>query len=195
MNLLAHLHLSAGLSAEETAGNVLADFLPNNLVAPPGIDRGILLHRKIDGFTDRHPLVAEACNLISPARRRLAGIIVDIAFDYTLSQKWRDHSDMELRQFIEEGYSSIQYGSRQLGEVASRLTTRMRQHQWLESYCTIEGMAQTFRRLTRRSDAVKKLLGSEVEIEANLPELQALFDQFYPILYTEATGTTYPVRR
>ena len=64
MNLLAHLHLSAGLSAEETAGNVLADFLPNDLVAPPGIDRGITLHRKIDGFTDRHPLVVEACNLI-----------------------------------------------------------------------------------------------------------------------------------
>ena len=144
MNLLAHLHLSAGLSAEETAGNVLADFLPNDLVAPPAIDRGIKLHREIDGFTDRHDLVADARALISKERRRVASIIIDIAFDYTLCQKWDDHCSTPLPQFIEEGYSTIQYGSRQLGDLAHRLTTRMRQKKWLESYSTVEGMALTF---------------------------------------------------
>ena len=91
VNLLAHLHLSAGLTPEETAGNVLADFLPNDLEPPPGIASGIDLHRHIDGFTDRHPLVAEARDLISKPRRRLASIIVDVAFDYTLCQVWDDH--------------------------------------------------------------------------------------------------------
>lgn len=188
MNLLAHLHLSVGLSAEETAGNVLADFLPNDLVAPPGIGRGITLHRKIDGFTDRHPLVAEARDLISPERRRLASIIVDVAFDYTLCQKWGEHSDTALPQFIEEGYSTIQFGARDLGEIATRLIGRMRQNQWLESYCTLDGIAQTFRRITRRSEAVKKLIGGEEEIVAKLPELQVLFDQFYPKLHAEASS-------
>ncbi len=182
MNLLAHLHLSAGLSAEETAGNVLADFLPNDLAAPPGIERGIKLHRDIDGFTDRHPLVAEARTLISRERRRLASIIIDIAFDYTLCQKWDDHSDTPLPQFIEEGYSTIQYGSRELGDIAHRLTSHMRQKKWLESYASVEGMALTFERITYRSDAVKKLLGAEGEIVEKLPELQQLFDRFYPEL-------------
>lgn len=188
MNLLAHLHLSAGLDAEETAGNVLADFLPNGLVAPPGIARGIALHRQIDSFTDRHPLVAAARNLISPDRRRLASIIVDVAFDYTLCQKWRDHSATPLPQFIEEGYSIIQFGARELGELAVRLTARMRQNRWLESYGTLEGIALTFRRITHRSEAVKKLVGGEAEIAAKLPEFQDLFDQFYPELAKHVGG-------
>ena len=182
MNLLAHLHLSAGLSAEETAGNVLADFLPNRLVPPPSIMRGIRLHRQIDSFTDRHELVAEARALISRERRRLASVIVDIAFDYTLSQKWEQHCDKPLGQFIEEGYSIIQYGSRQLGDIAHRLTCRMRQKKWLESYSSVEGMALTFERISFRSDAVKLLVGAEQEVTDQLPQLQALFDRFYPEL-------------
>jgi acyl carrier protein phosphodiesterase len=182
VNLLAHLHLSAGLTAEETAGNVLADFLPNDLEPPPGIDRGIRLHRMIDSFTDRHPLVAEARELISKERRRLASIIIDIGFDYTLVQKWDEHSDTPLPQFIENGYSTIQFGARELGDLAHRLTTRMRQKKWLESYGNVEGMALTFERLTYRSDAVKKLLGAEEEVVAQLGALQRLFDQFYPEL-------------
>ena len=182
MNLLAHLHLSNGLSAEETAGNVLADFLPNDLVPPAGISRGIQLHRMIDSFTDQHQLVAEARELISVPRRRLAGIIIDVAFDFTLCQRWDDHCETGLPQFIEEGYSIIQYGARQLGDSANRLTSRMRQNKWLESYSTLEGMALTFRRMTRRSDAILLLRGAEEEIAARLPEFQALFDQFYPEL-------------
>ena len=71
MNLLTHLHLSTGLTAEETAGNPLADFLPSDLEVPPGVDSGIRLHQMIDSFTDSHPFVAEARNLIRPARQRL----------------------------------------------------------------------------------------------------------------------------
>jgi len=169
-----------------TAGNVLADFLPNDLVAPAGIDEGIGLHRRIDAFTDRHDLVAEARSLIGKDRRRLASIIVDIAFDYTLCQKWGDHCDTPLPQFIEDGYSTIQYGSRALGDIATRLTSRMRQNRWLESYGTEEGMALTFKRITHRSDAVKKLIGAEAEVVEKLPEMQSLFDQFYPQLVIEA---------
>ncbi|MGI9244013.1 MAG: ACP phosphodiesterase [Verrucomicrobiales bacterium] len=188
MNLLAHLHLSTGLSAEETAGNVLADFLPNTLVPPANIRRGIQLHRGIDSFTDQHALVAEARDLISDPRRRLAGIIVDVAFDFTLCQKWGEHCDTELAQFIEEGYSIVQYGARELGDSAHRLTSRMRQNRWLESYSTLDGMALTFRRMTRRSDAVSKLRGAEEEISAQLPEFQAIFDQFYPELGDRVTS-------
>jgi len=187
LNLLAHLHLSTGLTAEETAGNVLADFLPNDLVAPPGVDTGITLHRKIDAFTDRHPLVADARDLISKPRRRLASIIVDIAFDYTLCQKWDDHCDTELAQFISEGYSRIEFGARDLGEHAARLIPRMRQRKWFESYTTVEGMALTFERITYRSGAVAKLLGAEQEVVDQLPKLQRIFDAFYPELIAEAT--------
>lgn len=186
MNLLAHLHLSAGLSAEETAGNVLADFLPNDLVPPVGIAGGIRLHRQIDSFTDLHPLVAEARKLISAPRRRLAGIITDVAFDFTLCQKWGDYCATGLPLFIEEGYSIVQYGARQLGESANRLTSRMRQNRWLESYGSLEGMALTFRRMTRRSDAILRLRGAEEEVAARLPEFQALFDRFYPELIEHA---------
>ena len=185
MNLLAHLHLSAGLDAEGTAGNVLADFLPNDTKPPPGIARGITVHRHIDGFTDRNPLVAEARELISRPRRRLASIIVDVAFDYTLTQAWGEHSDSPLDDFIQRGYGTVQYGSRNLSERANQMVTRMRQNRWLESYTTMSGLALTFRRISRRSEVVEKLVGAEEEIAATLPQLQILFDTYYPELIHE----------
>lgn len=186
MNLLAHLHLSDGLDAEETAGNVLADFLPNGLEVPPAVGRGIELHRQIDAFTDRHPLVAEARGLISERRRRLASIIVDLAFDLALSRAWEHHSAVPLGRFIADGYSRIEFGARDLGERANRLVPRMRARRWFESYTTLDGIGLTLSRIATRSDAVAKLAGAEAEVGARLPEFQRLFDAFYPQLVERA---------
>ncbi len=186
MNLLAHLHLSRDLDAEGTAGNVLADFLPNDLTGfPPGVVEGIHLHRRIDAFTDRHPVVGDARDLFSPSRRRVASIIVDIAFDYTLSRDWDGRGDTPLPEFIESGYATIGFGARDLGERAAALIARMRSRCWLESYTSLEGIAETFRRIARRSEAAAALVGAEEEIAANLDPLQDQFDRFYPDLQRE----------
>ena len=56
MNYLGHLCLSDD-SPECIVGNLLGDFVKGRPEGrfPPGVVRGIRLHRAIDGFTDGHP--------------------------------------------------------------------------------------------------------------------------------------------
>ncbi|HEX7953720.1 MAG TPA: hypothetical protein VF523_11700, partial [Burkholderiales bacterium] len=53
------------------------------------ITRAIVMHRKIDSYTDAHPLVLASKARISPARRRYAGIMVDMFYDHFLAKYWR----------------------------------------------------------------------------------------------------------
>ena len=61
MNFLAHLYLS-GEDDEVKLGNFIGDYVKGSkyLEYAEKIKKGILLHRKIDSFTDSHPLIKEA---------------------------------------------------------------------------------------------------------------------------------------
>ena len=58
MNFLAHIYLS-GDNDLITIGNFMADGIKGKryLKFPPDIQKGIILHRAIDTFTDAHPIV------------------------------------------------------------------------------------------------------------------------------------------
>ena len=78
MNYLAHLLLAED-TEESLLGNFLGDFVKGNIGTrySPAIARGILLHRKVDAFTDTHPITKSSRCLFSRQRRRYAGIIID----------------------------------------------------------------------------------------------------------------------
>ena len=58
MNVLAHIYLS-GDSDEIIIGNYIGDYVKGRdyLKYPELIRKGIIIHRHIDDFTDRHPVV------------------------------------------------------------------------------------------------------------------------------------------
>ena len=58
MNYLAHLYLSDDGTPESLVGALLGDFVKgdDHRNYPPAIQRAILLHRKIDAFTDAHEI-------------------------------------------------------------------------------------------------------------------------------------------
>lgn len=65
MNFLAHLFLGRDTD-DLLVGSYLGDFVKGEINGelPTDITRGILLHRHIDSFTDRHPLhkITGACS-------------------------------------------------------------------------------------------------------------------------------------
>ena len=67
MNYLAHIYLS-GTHMELRFGNFIADAVPGKQYAvyAKGVQKGILLHRAIDTFTDQHPLFRKHCKLLFP---------------------------------------------------------------------------------------------------------------------------------
>lgn len=64
MNFLAHLHL-AQRAQSSLLGNLMADFVrgdPKGLYSSDVV-AGIRMHRKVDKFTDQHPIVINAKQL------------------------------------------------------------------------------------------------------------------------------------
>lgn len=78
MNYLAHLYLVDD-DPESLVGSLMGDFVKGgvNPARPPTIRHAILQHRRIDSFTDAHPLVKRSKQCIHPEFRRYAGILVD----------------------------------------------------------------------------------------------------------------------
>jgi acyl carrier protein phosphodiesterase len=94
---LAHIFLS-GNNRELQIGNFIGDFVKGSRFNeyPDGIRRGIKLHRKIDEFTDSHPVVLETLYLLKPEFGRYSGIILDMYFDYFLATKFSVYSSKQL---------------------------------------------------------------------------------------------------
>src|SRR3954464_15580437 len=87
MNYLAHLYLSAP-TEDAWLGSLLGDFVKGPLDGrySQHITSAIALHRKIDTFTDAHPVVLRSKSRISAARRRYAGIMIDMFYDHFLAR-------------------------------------------------------------------------------------------------------------
>ena len=82
MNYLAHLFLSCQ-DEDLVIGNFIADSIRNKEVATfsPAIQQGISLHRKIDAYTDSHPIVRLSTRRLHPHHHKYAPVVIDIFFD------------------------------------------------------------------------------------------------------------------
>jgi acyl carrier protein phosphodiesterase len=105
MNYLAHLHLG-GQRPGQLLGSLYGDFVKGRLQGQfaPEVEAAIQLHRRIDVFTDRHPLVDIALGRFSDTRRRYAGIVLDVFFDHCLARDWRLYAEGPLEVFTADVY-------------------------------------------------------------------------------------------
>jgi acyl carrier protein phosphodiesterase len=87
MNTLAHLQLARPDSGW-LAGAILGDFWRGapDPRWPQRLRQGVILHRRIDSFTDSHPDVLRARARFQPPFRRYAGILLDLWFDHRLAR-------------------------------------------------------------------------------------------------------------
>ncbi len=190
MNYLAHLYLAED-TEESRLGNLLGDFVKGHVADSPyspGIRKGIKTHRKVDVFTDSHKKFLESKKLISPERRRFAGVIIDLTFDHFLAKNWGIYSDRELGSFTQGVYDMLMKNSSILPLKLVTFLPRMIQEDWLGSYEKLEGVSVVIERISRRLERKFKkqntLQGASREIEANYRELERNFEDFFPELIT-----------
>lgn len=159
--------------------------LPDRLVGqyPTGIITGIRQHRAIDYFTDLHPTFRQARELLSPERRRLAGIIVDVYYDYFLSQNWPG-GQKARREFIQYCHDVLIAREEWQPLNFREMLPRMISERWLDSYSSIDGLALTFRRVSTRVPITAKVLGAEDEFLKNQKAFEKLYSEFFPQLET-----------
>ena len=185
MNWLAHLYLSEANPAARI-GNLLPDILPTPALASLGeeFQRGIVLHRRIDAFTDAHPVVRQSVRRFSPPYRRFGGILTDLFYDHFLARDWRDYSREPLVDFTRNVYASFtDYRDRLPAEANLRLE-QMRTANWLSSYGDMSGMARTLDRVGSRFQRRVELSGSLTVLQEHYESFEADFRAFFPELQT-----------
>ncbi|KAF1052379.1 MAG: Acyl carrier protein phosphodiesterase [Stenotrophomonas maltophilia] len=182
MNYLAHLHLG-GPAPAQLLGSLYGDFVKGPLAGrwPADIEAAIRLHRRIDAFTDAHPLILAAKTRFPQARRRLAGVLLDVFFDHCLARDWAQFSAEPLGHFTQRVYGVLG-ATPALPERLARIAPRMAAQDWLGSYRDFAVLEDVLTGMSRRLSRPELLAGAWEELVERYEPLSEDFQAFYPQL-------------
>ena len=180
MNFLAHIYLS-GNDEDVTIGNFIADGIKGNryLKYPPGIAKGILLHRNIDTFTDAHPTVHKSTARLHKNYSHYSGVIVDILYDHYLAKNWSTYSDKPLDEFVQDFYELLRKNFTILPARIQRMMPYMIADNWLLSYSTVEGISKILAQMNVRTKGVSKMNLAVAELEEYYDEFETEFTSYF----------------
>ncbi len=183
MNFLSHLYLS-GDSEGLLIGNFIADSVKGSAFNDfsDEIKKGILLHRKIDVFTDLHPIVEESKIRLRDRYRKYAGVIVDIYYDHFLAANWKDYSSEPLDQYTAKVYDIILQNQHILPLKSQFFTKYMLQYDILTAYARIEGIDRVLQGMARRTTFVSNMEHAVAELQEHYDLFEKEFKSFFPEL-------------
>ena len=180
MNFLAHIYLS-GTDKELITGNFIADSLKGKsyLKYPVGIQRGVVLHRAIDFYTDTHPTVRKSISRLFGTYGHYSGIIVDIIYDHFLASHWEKFSHVALDVFVSGFYELLQSHYPVLPKPVQQFLPYMIKDNWLLSYATLEGIGRILYQMNERTKRRSKMNFAIVELEEHYEDFETEFLSFF----------------
>ncbi len=183
MNFLAHIYLS-GDDTQLQLGNFIADAIKGKkyLTYPEGIQKGVLVHRAIDSYTDTHPIVRQSISRLFPKYRHYSGVIVDILYDHYLAANWTNYSETPLEDYCSNFYKLLEDNYELLPKKVQEFLPYMIRDNWLLSYATIPGIAKILDQMNHRTKNVSKMSFAVVELETYYSEFETEFFDFFPKL-------------
>ena len=182
MNFLAHAFL-AGDAEADRIGGLMGDFVKGLLPAglPPALAAGVALHRAIDSFADRHPAFIASRARISPLRRRLGGVLVDLFYDHLLARDWADYCSEPLADYAASLYVALDAHAALLPERAREIADLMRRHDWLGAYRNVAAVGRAINRMAiHRLRRANPLGGGIEEFLADPEGFESDFRAFLP---------------
>jgi len=152
MNYLAHIFLS-GTDDEIMLGNFMGDYVKGRAYTmyPPAIRKGLLLHRRIDSYTDRHKIVHQSMGYFAPKYRKYAGIIIDILYDHFLILNWDKFSAVSMDDFKKHVFAVLKSNYPILPERVQFFVPSFIKKDWIEVYSSIDGLINVFIRMSMRT--------------------------------------------
>lgn len=141
MNHLAHCFLSFE-DEDILVGNFIGDFVKGKDWEnyPPGIQKGVLLHRTIDSFTDSHEMTDRSVARIRPHAGRYAPPFVDILYDHLLAINWEKYSSESFNSFAESTYSRLEKRADDMPKALRARLPKMLAGKFLHGYTNREGL-------------------------------------------------------
>ena len=183
MNYLAHL-LLAGDDPQRQLGGFIADFVRGHVEIlaqqyPSSVLQGIVEHRRIDSFSEGNPHFLTSRSRVSAQRRRVSGIIVDVAYDHFLSIHWDRFSSRPKSAFIQGVYRLLEENHELLPEKLREIAPRLIADDWLGSYRELWVLGVVFDRMSLRIKRTNSLGGALVEVEREYAGLEEDFLAFF----------------
>jgi acyl carrier protein phosphodiesterase len=180
LNYLAHIYLS-GSDELLKIGNFMGDAVHGNkyLTLDPTIQKGILLHRAIDTFTDAHPIFRQSKHRLHEKYGHYSGIITDIFYDYFLSKNWEKFSEKPLEEFIVQFYDSLKTHYQLLNEKTQQIVPYLISQNWLATYASKKGIELTLKRMDYRMKRQSNMQQSITELSLFEQEFETEFLTFF----------------
>lgn len=182
MNFLAHLFLSEN-NTNIILGNFIADHIKGNkyLQYPLEIQKGIILHRKIDSFTDLHPIVKQSKRRLNKKYGHYKGIIIDIFYDYFLAKNWGNFSQIPLDIYSKNIYKLLMNNFDILPEKTKQMLPFMIKNDWLYNYQFLEGIQKVLNGMNQRTGGK-----SQMHLAINdLKELESVLNNDFMLFFKE----------
>lgn len=180
MNFLAHIYLS-GDDEEIIIGNFIADGVKGKKYKdfPPGIAKGILLHRSIDTYTDSHPIVRSSTSKLHRNHGHYSGVIVDVFYDHFLAKNWNQYHATPLDEFASNFYALAQQNFDRLTPRIQYMLPYMISQNWLMSYPTTEGIDKILNQMSQRTRKIGHLDTAVNELRAYYSEFETEFTIYF----------------
>jgi acyl carrier protein phosphodiesterase len=185
MNFLAHIFLSNN-DNQITIGNFIADGIRGKRYKkyPINIQKGILLHRQIDTFTDAHPTVRISTKRLHKNYGHYSGVIVDILYDHFLAKNWSHYSEVPLPDYIDNFYDLLEDNFETLPIRIQKMMPHMIADNWLLSYAKIEGIQKVLNGMNKRTQNISGMNTATSELKAFYTEFETEFTSFFEDLRT-----------
>lgn len=180
MNYLAHVYLS-GSDKDLIIGNFIADHVKGKayLDYPETIQKGILLHRKIDDFTDHHPLFKKNVTLLFPQFRHYSRVIVDMFFDHFLAAQWELYHPDPLEDFSRQFYLLMQEYSGSLPDKTKKILPILSKYNWFVAYQSLEGLEDILFQMSQRTRFPSNMSLAVLNLEKNYSNIALDFKVFF----------------
>ena len=180
MNFLAHIHLS-GEKELIKIGDFMADGVRGKQYEnfPPAIQKGILLHRAIDTFTDAHPIFRQSTKKLHSRYHHYAGVIVDMYYDHFLAKNWSNYHPENLDLYANTFYQSLLDNHTILTTKTQNLLPYMMEYNWLVSYQSISGLERILSQMDHRTKNQSLMRFATEELITYYDEFETEFSLFY----------------
>jgi acyl carrier protein phosphodiesterase len=193
MNHVAHCLLSFG-DEDLLLGNFIGDFVKGSdwRNYPPGVQQGILLHRQIDMFTDRHEMVDRSVKRLRPFAGRWTPPFVDILYDHLLLINWENQEQQSFEAFAQTSYQMLAKRADEMPAILQERLPRMIEGRFLHGYQQRQGMEWVLDRFSRRLPTVIDVPALSEHFFENLEQYLSDFQAFFPALEAHARNWLYP---
>tara|TARA_R110002051_G_scaffold105783_6_gene178867 strand:- start:3451 stop:4035 length:585 start_codon:yes stop_codon:yes gene_type:complete len=185
MNFLAHIYLSFE-DDEITLGNFIADSIRGNKYKhlPQRVQKGIMLHRFIDSYTDAHPTVRMSTKRLHENYSHYSGVIVDIFYDHFLAKNWKTYSNTPLNIFVDNFYDLLEDNYEILPDTTKHMMPYMIADNWIFNYSKLDGISRVLNGMNRRTKNKSKMNFAILDLEQHYSEFENEFTSFFEELIT-----------